>query len=349
MKTKLGRRQFVLSSAGGAAALSMASAFPLVAPDTAPDRVVFVFIPGGTIPETWNPQKCAGQLILNKTSQPLEPIKQHCLLFDDLSITGGGHGNVNVAMGMIWQEETRSTLDMSLAKKWAGETEFDSLHLGAGVGNAHLSTEDGLPVWPQTQPTDAYNNLFSVEERQEEHPLHKPFQQDFEANYDTFDQTVDMTSYLSALALLHDKTRVISLMWGDTDCIFPIKGMPGVTYHEILSASPDRELQIKARCYLTQKLAYLIQLLTVVKDNNNRRLIDSTLVIGVTEMGEGINHSNSNAPVFVAGANHRFRNNAVVQHRMTQMELMEVIAQTYGLQAGLYGGVSDDIRDSIVG
>lgn len=352
MKKTLNRRQLLLSSAGGAAAFGAMSAYPLMAPNSAPDRVVFVFIPGGTVPNTWNPQECHGQLVLNETSRPLETVKQHCLFFDDLSVLASGHGNEFRALGMMFQDETSSTIDVELAKLWAAETELASLRLGVNIGDRNtISMEDGTPLRPETQPIEAYRALFSADEgvKGDPHPLHRPFLKGYEATHDNFSETVDMTSYLTALALMHDKTRVISLMWGDTQCDFPIEGFPGQTYHEILAGSPTYKPIIKARRFLTQKLAYLIQLLATVHDRNNRRLIDSTLVVGVTEMAEGINHGGDRAPYIIAGANHRFRNHAVVKQHLTQMELMEVIAQTYGVQAGLYGDVSDDLREAIVG
>jgi len=89
---------------------------------------------------------------------------------------------------------------------------------------------------------------------------------------------------------------------------------------------------------LSAKLAYLIQLLEVVRDDNNQSLLETTLIVHVTDDGDGRDHIGTNAPYLIAGGKNIFRNGAVLDAKnATQHDLMDSLADAYGLEDVKYG------------
>jgi len=96
-------------------------------------------------------------------------------------------------------------------------------------------------------------------------------------------------------------TRVATLQLGthQAEHVVPESGHSGDYHNSIHGAGTPA--YILARKYLTERLAYLIKTLKETNDENGDPLIDSTIILQVTDMGNGNAHDGNNCPFTLAG------------------------------------------------
>jgi hypothetical protein len=116
-----------------------------------------------------------------------------------------------------------------------------------------------------------------------------------------FDIIADLQCDIATLALKCDLTRVVSLMLGNHQCdyIVPEAGVD-TNYHQSIHGRPAEDY-IKYRAYFTTKLQYLIQSLANTQDMDGNNLLDNTILLHVTDMGDARAHVGENAPFMLAG------------------------------------------------
>ena len=105
----------------------------------------------------------------------------------------------------------------------------------------------------------------------------------------------------AVLALQCNLTNVVSVMFGNhqSEHAIPTLNFTG-DYHQSIhggQASAYRE----TRAYLSSRVAYLISELERATDEFGNSLLDSTLVIQSTDMGDGNAHNSTNCPMMMAG------------------------------------------------
>jgi hypothetical protein len=118
------------------------------------------------------------------------------------------------------------------------------------------------------------------------------------ANFDTI---ADLQSDIAALALKCDLTRVVSFMLGNHQCdyIVPESGVD-TNYHQSIHGRPAEDY-IQYRRYFATKLQYLIQRLADTEDMDGNSLLDNTILLHVSDMGDARAHAGDNAPFMLAG------------------------------------------------
>ncbi|MCR9198826.1 MAG: DUF1552 domain-containing protein [Planctomycetaceae bacterium] len=125
---------------------------------------------------------------------------------------------------------------------------------------------------------------------------------------DVYEQSVypyDMSLFfeIMVLALQTESTRVLTYQMPGGNRMFPFDGIT-MGYHTLTHHGKDPEkagqIQIIDRYYLTQ-LASLIDRLKTTKDREGRPLLDSTVVLFGSGMGNASSHSSRDVPVLVAG------------------------------------------------
>jgi hypothetical protein len=129
------------------------------------------------------------------------------------------------------------------------------------------------------------------------------------------------------LAMKCNITRIATLQLGTHQSEFGVTGLTG-TYHGSVHSN-NLPSYIAFRTYLTERVAYLIKRLTETDDPMGGKLIDSTLVLQVTDMGDGNTHGGIDAPFMMAGggtAVNRGRVISVANHHM----LLDTVAQYMG-------------------
>ncbi len=123
-----------------------------------------------------------------------------------------------------------------------------------------------------------------------------------ETNTDVnFDVIADLQSDVATLALQCDLTRVVSIMVGNTTCDYTVlESGVDTNYHASIHGRPAEDY-IKYRAYFAKKLQYLIDKLASTEDVDGNSLLDNTIILQVTDMGDARSHSGENAPFMLAG------------------------------------------------
>lgn len=341
-----GRRSFLkqLGATGAVAALPGAklSALSLVAPEK---RVVFVYIPGGAPPELWMPQGCSNMFSLSPVSAPLEPVKQHCVFFDGVSLPDAGHGIAYKSLGGSGAGEP--TVDSILGQHLQGDAAFANLFL-ASTPNQYregpLSYGEDGPIIPPENPFVIYRALFEgkFEQVRAAHPaLAARFDlADEEEVLKSFSKTTDANIELTCLALALNQTRVATLELGDhmQDFYVPESGVE-VGYDQATHAydTPDAYAQI--RTHLSKKVAYLIQLLQATPDRYGQSLLESTIVVQVADMGDGQIHGTERLPFMLAGGSNWIRNGLLIENAGSVPAVLNSVSTALNVPEALIGDV----------
>ena len=135
-------------------------------------------------------------------------------------------------------------------------------------------------------------------------PKVKALKQD-EDEYEDSGYPYDMSLFfeIMALALQTESTRVLTYQMPGGNRMFPFDGIT-MGYHTLTHHGKDPEkasqIQIIDRYYLTQ-LASFVDRLKRMKDRDGRPLLDSTVVLFGSGMGNASSHSSRDVPVLVAG------------------------------------------------
>lgn len=299
-------------------------------------RVIFVYTPLGAPYEQWAPSGCGFGIQLSAASSTLEPAKHHCVFLNNLDVEDGGLGVSRKVLGGGYTEARKTTLDILLGEALSENVQIPNLHLGAFATHPSevVSAKDYNQIAFMRSSATVYEALLHTEGVAANTPLDKKFRAEMAAGPTTdFHREVDLQIELSALALSRNVTNVITLMWVDQEggMLLPqsIPGLSGGGFHQAVHSS--REAYATFRAYLSAKLTYLIQLLEVIRDENNLSLLDTTLVVHVTDQGDGDSHASENAPYFIAGCKSLFRSGVVLS------VAQDAIAEAYGLQGVNYG------------
>ena len=150
---------------------------------------------------------------------------------------------------------------------------------------------------------------------------------------------------LAVLALKCGLTNVVSMMFGNhqSEHAIPELNYTG-DYHQSIHGG-SLSTYAETRGYLSGRLASLILALKQATDENGESLLDSTLVIQSTDMGDGNAHSSTRAPVMMAGGGSSIRRGQVVDcGRHTDMfdtasEAMGINSQVTQFGTGAITGV----------
>ncbi|MDA7746492.1 DUF1552 domain-containing protein [Psychromonas sp.] len=132
------------------------------------------------------------------------------------------------------------------------------------------------------------------------------------ANKTRFATESELQMDTAVLALSCGMTNVVSIMLGNhqSEHAIPTLNFTG-DYHQSIHGGVAGNYE-ETRTYLTERLAYLIQKLAAAKDENGNSLLDSTLVIQSTDMGDGNAHSSIQAPVMMAGGGSALNGGSIV-------------------------------------
>lgn len=114
------------------------------------------------------------------------------------------------------------------------------------------------------------------------------------------------------LALKCNLTNVVSIMLGNhqSEHAIPELNFTG-DYHQSIHGGQAGAYE-ECRAYLSSRVAYLISELEKATDESGNSLLDSTLVIQSTDMGDGNAHSSTNCPMMMAGGGSSINRGQVV-------------------------------------
>jgi hypothetical protein len=135
-------------------------------------------------------------------------------------------------------------------------------------------------------------------------------------------------------------TRVGVLQMGDTQAAFNIPGVANVPsnvsdLHGTVHSGTVSYFE-EYRSALSQKMTFLINKLKTTDDGFGGKMIDTTLVIHITDMSNGMNHEGNDAPFFLAGGGTAVqRGKVIAMGNATHHRLLDTAAQ----YMGVYGSI----------
>ncbi len=146
-----------------------------------------------------------------------------------------------------------------------------------------------------------------------------------DANKTKFTIESELQMDTAVLALSCNLTNVISIMFGNhqSEHAIPELNFTG-DYHQSIHGGQSGAYE-ECRAYLSSRVAYLIQKL------DNANLLDSTLIIQSTDMGDGNAHSSENAPVMMAGGGSALHGGSVVNAKGSHMNVFDTATEILGL------------------
>lgn len=201
--------------------------------------------------------------------------------------------NGNVSVGSIDSQRSQSVLDIQKAEivelqKVLGSAEKERL-------DEHLTAIEKMQERLQSQ---ADQNAIAA--------CSSPVWNTGNFNYNANDKTQfttlsNLQSDLAVLALRCNYTRVVSIMLSNHQSDHSVPQLNwSDTYHQSIHGG-SVATYTETRAYLSSRVAYLIEQLKAATDEFGNSLLDSTLVVQVTDMGDGNAHSSTNAPMLLAG------------------------------------------------
>jgi hypothetical protein len=158
------KRRSFLRGLGATALIAPFAQLPTKARAAAPKRAMFVYVPDGCIPALWHPKGSESSFTLPAMTAPLEPIKQHLVFLEGLTMYAGGAthegGIAKVLTGVSAQ-----SLDIYLGDRISADRPHRALQLGVGTsfqnGSGSFSyIGEGQSVNPDDDPLNAFSRVF---------------------------------------------------------------------------------------------------------------------------------------------------------------------------------------------
>ncbi len=377
---KLNRRGFFLGTAAAAFAASpLMQVLTSIRANAAPvRRVMFVYIPNGCIPDRFHPTGSETNFKLNEMTAALEPVKQHVVFLDGLTMYAGG-GTHEGGIRKVLTGDSNVSIDSFLGQKFAGQTPHNSLHLGAAAnfqnGSGSMTFIGAKQeVKPDDDPLNAFSRVFgsvgpdtggadALAERRKRSVLDAASQdlvrlqkrfgaaerQKLETHVESLrevEQRITSTalaacsvgsfnavgyakspsdSYpkthekeehfktvgrlqmdLGALALSCNATRVVSMMFSHPVSPTKIPNLGVSLNHHDASHFGETNSSVaadfvKLQNYFMGEITYLIQKLASTPEGDGSTLLDNTLVMVCSELGDSNKHDHVRVPFLLAG------------------------------------------------
>lgn len=157
----------------------------------------------------------------------------------------------------------------------------------------------------------------------------------------TLPQHVKAMLDLSVAALQCDQTRVITYMLGSgrSRRAFPFLNVPDA--HHTISHWGDHPWYEKICRWEIEQLAYLLRKLDSIPESDGGTLLDHTIVLGISSMGDGTQHDETSVPAVLAGGGAwATRGGSHVLYERgehTVADLHLALCRAYGLQINSFG------------
>ncbi len=157
---------------------------------------------------------------------------------------------------------------------------------------------------------------------------------------------------LMTLAIQTESTKVITFGLYGLGQVFTIDGQPlSAGYHALSHHGNDagmvRDLVKLERSHMLQLAGFLRQL-RQKKDAHNRPLLDSTIVLVGTGMGDASRHSNQNLPTLVAGGGFHHGRHIAVDRNAADAPLLGdlyvTLMQRLGMEIGEFSNASRNLN-----
>jgi hypothetical protein len=125
-------------------------------------------------------------------------------------------------------------------------------------------------------------------------------------NDDQYLQAGKLQMDLAAAALACDKTRILTLQWSysESEHLFQFLNLSGNHHgisHDFASSGPNYDAYNKIQTWYAEQLAYFLAKLDSYKEGD-RTLLDNSVVLWASEIGESTQHDLTTMPYVLAGS-----------------------------------------------
>jgi hypothetical protein len=160
------------------------------------------------------------------------------------------------------------------------------------------------------------------------------------ANDGQYPETGRLQMDLAAAALACDMTRIITFQWSyaESEHLFQFLNINGNHHnisHDFSSSGPGYDNYNKIQTWYAEQLKYMLQRLDAYKEGSGT-LLDNTLVLWATEIGESTQHALTTMPyVLAGGAGGKIRSGRVIDYGTRQKDnnqLLVSIANIMGAE-----------------
>lgn len=159
---------------------------------------------------------------------------------------------------------------------------------------------------------------------------------------DPIQTDMKLQSDIAVAALRCGLTNVATIQLDDSQCDWRYNGSFSEGHHQTQHGRSRNDV-IEIGRYLSHLGAYAIQQLIDAPDPAGGRLIDSTVFMLVTEMGDGMNHSQSGAP-YILATNMPGFNKGTVGGGGSNRTLLGDLTQGLGLGSSIAAGSITDYK-----
>lgn len=249
--------------------------------------------------------------------------------------------NLNTLYSMLFQATRPEDMDLLKRTHLEKKSILDLVREDASLLQSRIGTEDKAKLDQYFTSVRELERKLTQSEAWMERP--KP-EVDYElkpgASGLDFVDRVPLYYDLAALALQTDSTRVITLAFGDiggNSGGFPLtRGYHQLTHHGKV-ASYIEELSIIERFH-TKQFGRFLDRLDSVNEPNGKTLLDNTMALLGSGMGNASSHSNKNLPLLLAGGG--FKHGTHIRFEKNQVpasNLFVSMLQRFGVEAGSFG------------
>ena len=136
------------------------------------------------------------------------------------------------------------------------------------------------------------------------------------------------------MALKCNLTRIVTMQLGTHQADFGVTGLTGDYHSSVHSGNFD--YYVEYRTYFSERVAHLIQRLKDEDDPAGGKLIDSTLLVQITDMGNGDSHTGDDAAFLFAGGG-SVTNKGRLLPASNHHRLLDTVAQYMGVSGSIAG------------
>ncbi len=348
--------------------------------DTAPNKSVAIYVPGGGIHDFWAPTGSGTSMTLGPMSALYAPVKTECNFLRNMAHPSGGHGSMPLILSDGWNGDT---YDVAMGKALGPDRPFKYLNLGVhSNGHGALTREGNTTVPFQDNPFNAFNLLFgsgstpasnsktdilnahvaaanAIRSKLANYEVQRldqhldaiadtrrrlddlsggaggcsaaPDATEFPLNFNTFTRQAKLQADILVTALSCGLTSSCSLAFGNHQSDFSIPELNYTgPYHQSIHGGSNGQANypyyVEMRAHLGSLTAYVIDQL------RTQGILDSTVVVEVTDMGHADLHSSEDVPMLIAGGgNHVNRGTSTAGSGYNQRDMLHTAARACGV------------------
>lgn len=404
------RRSLLKTIAAAGVSQGLLKASPLVAgmmiarnadalSDTASNKAVCIYVPGGAIHQYWAP---GSGFSLPKMSEGLEPVKNDCLWLRNMGHSGAGHGRMPTIFNNGWNGDS---FEVNMGRILGANNPYKYINLGVqSNGQGTITRDAGQQVNFEDNPFVVFNRLFGngtppadgIGNKQSVIDAHKDaldalksklgnYELDrldrhvtaiqetesrlqnsggggggttcnagtapaeFALNDANFTQQAHLQADIIALALKCNLTSAASIGWGNHQGEFSVPELnyKGI-YHQSIHGGQGGSTYIhyqEMRGHLSSLTGYLINKL------KTEGILDNTLVVELSDMGNGDGHGGSDCPSMIAGGGSSINTGNVNAggSSYNNLHALHTAAVALGAdQSNLYQGYANDVIPGVI-